>query len=134
MQTPIQKGETDESFGTAKNKPKDFWDFIKAIGRNSYKLPMSLETAEGMVVKETGEVLEAWKDYFCKLLNQSLGNGRQTNVRPIDSLSTELSILPGRLLASMRDWVASNGVAMETLVEACCHGKPANYLSRHTLI
>ena len=33
----------------------------------------------------------------------------------ITTLSTELSISPGRLLASMRDRVASNGVAMRTL-------------------
>jgi len=64
-------------------------NFIKGIGRNSHKLPMSLQTADGTVVKETGEVLEAWKDYFCKLLNPSSGNGRQTNVHPIDSLHLE---------------------------------------------
>jgi len=46
-----------------KNKPKDFWNFIKGIGRNSHKLPMSLQTADGTVVKEAGEVLEEWKDY-----------------------------------------------------------------------
>ena len=93
MQTPIQKGETDGFLEQQKNKPKDFRNFIKGIGRNSHKLPMSLQTADGTVVKEAGEVLEAWKDYFCKLLNPSLGNGRQTNVHPIDSLPLDTSEL-----------------------------------------
>lgn len=93
MQTPIQKGETDGFLEQQKNKPKDFRNFIKGIGRNSHKLPMSLQTADGTVVKEAGEVLEAWKDYFCELLNPSSGNGRQTNVHPIDSLHLDASEL-----------------------------------------
>jgi len=74
-----------------KNKPKNF---IKGIRWKSHELPMSLQTADGTVVKETGEVLEAWKDYFCKLLNPSSGNGyRQSNVHPIDSLHLDASEL-----------------------------------------
>lgn len=51
------------------------------------------------------------------------------------TLSTQLSISPGRLLTSMRDWVASNGAAMRTLkvvhfreeVPHCVRYKPLPY-------
>ena len=41
--------------------------------------------------------------------------GEEIARKLITTLSTEISISPGRLLASMRDRVASNGVAMRTL-------------------
>lgn len=46
-----------------------------------------------MVVNKMEEVLDAWKDYFCKLLNPRAYNNRQDASHPIDSLHLDASEL-----------------------------------------
>ncbi len=38
-------------------------------GSTTHDLPAVVQTADGSLVDTPGEVLKAWKEYFCNLLN-----------------------------------------------------------------
>ena len=72
-------------------RPKEFSKFVKGIGSESHALPRAMQKADGIVVSTPGEVLNAWKDYFCDLLNPKASHKLQTTAHPIDCLHLDAS-------------------------------------------